>query len=109
VQLTYFLGDIAMFGKLISGARARSLVDGATKAVLIDLSDPVSFRDHKIAGSVNVPLRRISSISQYPKNNTIILMGDQNDPQVLTAALAYVAGYGYTKLFYLNSREDYHR
>ncbi len=95
------------FGKLIGGARARELVNGPKKAVLIDLADPVSFRDHKVPGSINLPLRRISSINQYDKDQVIILMGDEADPQTLSSALTYVAGYGMKHIYYLKTRADY--
>lgn len=95
------------FGKLIGGARARDLVQGRTKAELIDLADPVSFRDNKIEGSINVPLRRISTFGQYPSNKPIVLLGDAADPQTLTSALKYIEGYGLTNVYYLKSRADY--
>lgn len=84
---------------LIAGKRAKQLV--AAGAILVDVRNPVAYRDHSITLSVNLSLRQISTLQQYPKTTTIIVVGDDSDADTLRSALKYAALYGFTKLYNL--------
>jgi hypothetical protein len=71
------------------------VIDKAAKgARVVDLRDPVAFRDGSVHGSTNMTLRQISSLSVHPKDKLLVLVGDPADEATLKAALRYVEGYG---------------
>jgi rhodanese-related sulfurtransferase len=79
----------------IDKKKAQNLV--AKGAMLIDVRDPVAFRDGTIPGAVNISLRRISELVKQPKNRCMILFGTSNDDDTLASALGYVRQFGFDK------------
>jgi rhodanese-related sulfurtransferase len=82
------------FEKVITEAQAKQKAAAGTQVV--DLRDPISFRDGAIANSINLNLRLISMFSNHPKGMPIVLIGDPQDASTMKAALRYMEGYGLT-------------
>lgn len=90
----------------ITGKKAKALVDKG--AMLVDVRDPVAYRDKAIAGSVNLSLRQISSLVKHPKNTKIVLVGDPTDQSTLQAASNYLINYGFTSVNAIKSIEAWY-
>lgn len=78
----------------------------AKGAVVVDIRDPVSFRDSGISGSVNLSLRQLGRLLPHPRTTQIILVGDPEDPDALRVAHNYVIGFGFTKVDTVSSVTD---
>lgn len=91
--------------KHISGLKANMLV--AKGAVVVDIRDPVSFRDTGVSGSVNLSLRQLGRLLPHPRTTQMILVGDPADPDTLRAAVNYVTGFGFTKVDTVASVADF--
>lgn len=82
------------YGHTISINRAQSLMS-KKGAILVDVRDPISFRDFSVPNSVNVPLNRISTLYTLVKTQHIIIANiDSNDTDVVMA-LQYLEQGGY--------------
>lgn len=90
-----------MFATQITGKKAQDLVKKG--ALLIDLRDPVSFRDKSIPGAVNLSLRQVSSVQKHPKATKIVLIGDPADKGTVTSAGNYLSQYGFQHVYVLPS------
>lgn len=88
--------------KQISLGKAAKLVN--TKGgILVDVRDPVSFRDGTVAGAINLSLRQLSSLQRYSKNTPIVLYSDKMDIDIKTAA-NYLIQFGFTHVNTLISK-----
>lgn len=90
-------------GHTISSKKAKQLADKG--AVLIDVRDPVSFRDGTIPGAANMSLRQLPIIAKHPKTTTIVVIGSEQDPATLNAALNYLTNFGFGKVHVVTSIE----
>lgn len=81
----------------INGKRAKKLLERG--AILVDVRNPVAYRDRSISPSVNLSLRQISTLQQYPRTTPIIMVGDSSDIETLQAALKYATLYGFSNLY----------
>jgi rhodanese-related sulfurtransferase len=84
------------FEKLITEAQAVQMSDAG--AMVVDLRDPIAFRDGALTKSINSTLRQISNLATYPKPMPLVLIGDPTDPATLKAAVRYLEGYGLTNV-----------
>lgn len=66
----------------------------AKGTVVIDLRDPVAFRDGSLPESKNYTLRQISTLAAHPKDKLLVVIGDPIDPSTLSAAVRYLEAYG---------------
>jgi Rhodanese-like domain len=73
---------------------AQAKKHSAKGTVVIDLRDPVAYRDGSLPGSKNYTLRQISTLSAHPKDKTLVVVGDPVDPSTLSAAVRYLEAYG---------------
>ena len=89
----------------IDKKKAQHLVNKG--AMLIDVRDPVSFRDNTIPGAVNISLRRISELMSHPKNKCLILFGDSDNDENLTSAVRYAQQFGFDKVYSLGAKENW--
>jgi rhodanese-related sulfurtransferase len=85
--------------KVITRDKALALVkDGA---VLVDLRSPIEFRDYKIEGAINLPLRNFSARMMGEKNKSakyIIFSNSVKDKDV-ELALRFAAEFGVKNVF----------
>lgn len=96
-----------MYGQKVTGKKAQALVQKG--AMLIDVRNPVAFRDGTIPGAVNMSLRQLSQLLPKPKDTTLVLFGeDENDP-TLKSALNYISQYGFSKVYSLGSKENWEK
>jgi rhodanese-related sulfurtransferase len=94
-------------GLFITGKKAKQLVEKG--AMLIDVRDPISFRDGTISGASNLSLRQLSIVQKQPKTTPVVIFGDPKDPATLNAAVNYVTTYGFNKVHALKSMEDWYK
>lgn len=93
--------------KQISGKRAKQLVERG--AMLIDVRDPVSFRDGSLPGAVNLSLRQLSSLMREPKNRKLVFFGESQSDDTLRAAINYAYQFGFADVFSLGSKQNWNK
>jgi rhodanese-related sulfurtransferase len=93
--------------KSIGGKRAQQLVDKG--AMLIDVRDPVSFRDGSLPGAVNISLRQISTLVKESKKRSLIFFGESATDETLNAAINYAYQYGFTEIFSIGTKENWNK
>lgn len=92
----------------ITGKKAKKLAD--TKgAVIVDVRDPVAFRDGSLPNAINMSLRQLSQLQVHPKTTPIVLVGQDHTDPTLKAALNYVELYGFRQVFSLGSIENWNK
>jgi len=91
--------------KRIGGKKAQQLVEKG--AMLIDVRDPVSFRDGSLPGAVNLSLRQLSSLIREPKTRKLIFFGEAESDDTLNAAVNYAYQFGFTEVFSLGSKDHW--
>lgn len=91
----------------ITGTKAKKLADKG--AVIIDVRDPVAYRDGTLPGAINMSLRQISQIQKYPKTTPIIIFGEGEQDSTLKAAINYIELYGFTKVFSLGNLDNWNK
>lgn len=72
--------------------------------ILVDVRDPVAFRDGTMEGAVNLSLRQLSTLQRYQRSTPIILYGESDDTAVATAA-NYLIQFGFNKVFSVDKRK----
>ena len=98
---------MAMMAKRINGKKAQQLTEKG--ALLIDMRDPVSFRDGSIPGAVNLTLRRVSTLVREPKTRNLIFFGENENDDTLKAAINYAYQFGFTEVFSLGCKENWNK
>ncbi|TFG98548.1 rhodanese-like domain-containing protein [Candidatus Thorarchaeota archaeon] len=96
-----------MFAKQIGASRAREYITKG--AMLIDVRDPVSFRDSSLPGAVNVPLRQLSSLIREPKTRKLIFFGESDGDDTLRAAINYAYQFGFAEIFSLGAKDNWNK
>lgn len=91
--------------KRIGGKKAQQLVEKG--ALLVDVRDPVSFRDGSLPGAVNLSLRQLSSLIREPKTRKLIFFGEAENDDTLNAAINYAYQFGFTEVFTLGSKDSW--
>lgn len=94
-----------MYGQKVNGKKAQTLVGKG--AMLIDVRNPVAFRDGTLPGAVNMSLRQLSQLAAKPKTTPIVVFGEGGDDPTLKSALNYIVQYGFSKVYYLESKESW--
>lgn len=89
----------------ITGTKAKKLIEKG--GIVLDMRDPVSFRDGTIPNAVNMTLRQLSLVQKHPKTTPVVLLGDPADPLTLRAAVNYVTNYGFANVHAMESIEDW--
>lgn len=92
-------------GQKVTGKKARTLVEKG--AILIDLRNPVAFRDGTIPGAINLSLRQLSQLTTKPKTTPVVLFGENDDDPTLKSAINYVNLYGFDKVYSLGTKENW--
>lgn len=103
----YNKGETKMIlGQLIDGKKAKKLIEKG--AVLVDVRNPVAFRDGSLPGAINLSLRQLSTLLKYPKTTTIIVFGDQNDEDnTLKSSITYINLYGFQNVVSLGVKDNW--
>lgn len=96
-----------MIGQKVNGKKAKTLVDKG--AVLVDVRNPVAYRDGTLPGAINLSLRQLSQLSSKPKTTPIVLFGDSDDDPTLKSAINYVNLYGFDKVYSLGTKENWEK
>lgn len=84
-------------GTLVSIEKAKKIMEKKPTKV-IDVRDPVSYRNGTVLDAVNVPLRNISSLLKFDKKTHIIIYGDKENQK---AAVNYVIQLGFNNVYRL--------
>lgn len=96
-----------MYGQKVAGKKAQALVDKG--AMLIDVRNPVAYRDGTLPGAVNMSLRQLSQLATKPKTTPVVVFGDSDDDPTLKSALNYIVLYGFSKVYSLGSKENWEK
>lgn len=96
-----------MIGQKVAGKKAKALVEQG--ALLIDVRNPVAFRDGTLPGAINMSLRQLSQLSTRPKTTPLILFGDSDDDPTLTSAINYASLYGFDKVYSLGTISEWEK
>lgn len=92
----------------ITGIKAKKL--HSTKgAVIVDVRDPVAFRDGTLPDAINLSLRQLSQLQAHPRTTPIILVGEGHTDPTLKAAINYIELYGFDKVFSLGSIDNWNK
>ena len=91
--------------KRISGKKAQKLVEKG--AILIDVRDPVSFRDGSLPGAVNLSLRQLTTLVREPKDKKLIFFGSSETDETLKIAINYAYQFGFMEVFSLGTKESW--
>ncbi|PPD55298.1 MAG: hypothetical protein CTY12_01445 [Methylotenera sp.] len=89
-----------MLGKPIDKKRAEQLVEKG--ALLIDVRDPVSFRDGSLKNAINLPLVNMSQLMTKDKNTKLIFFGKSKSDNELQLALSYAVQLKFEHVLYIN-------
>ena len=89
----------------INQKRALSLMKSGAK--LIDVRNPVQYRDSHIDGSENMSMRQLSQLIRLPRNTPLIFRGESAQDGDLTLAVKHAFLYGFTSVFTINGGEGW--
>lgn len=89
------------YGTNVTVEKAQKLIEKKS-AKVIDVRDPISFRDGTILQAVNVPLRNISSLIKWDKKTHLIIYGDEEN---LNAAAKYAVQMGFDNIYRIKYKE----
>lgn len=89
----------------ITGTKARKLADKG--AIIVDVRDPVSFRDGTVPGAINLSLRQLSHLQKHPKTTPIVIFGESATDSTLLSAINYLTLYGFSKVFSLGTLDNW--
>lgn len=89
----------------ITGIKARKLIDKG--AIVIDVRDPVSFRDGTVPGATNLSLRQLSHLQKHPKTTPIIIFGASATDPTLLSAINYLTLYGFSQVFSMGTLDNW--
>lgn len=96
-----------MLAKNIGKKRAQELINKG--ALLVDVRNPVAFRNGSLPDAINLPLRSISTLRKYPSNTKIIFFGEADDDKDLELAANYAWQMGFVNLFSLGSIDNWNK
>lgn len=86
----------------INGPRAKRMSE-KDGAIIVDVRDPIAFRDGSVPKAINMSLRQLSQLQAHPRTTPIILVGEGHTDPTLKAAINYVELYGFVHVFSLGS------
>ena len=89
-----------MMGKPISKQRAEQLVENG--ALLIDVRDPVSFRDGTLKNAINLPLVNMSQLMTKNKSTKLIFFGKHKQDNDVRLAMSYAVQLKFEHIHYIN-------
>lgn len=92
-------------GQKVNAQKAKKLIEKG--ALLIDVRDPVAFRDGALPNAINVSLRNVSSLFKHPKTTKFVLYGSTNDDENLAAAANYLTQFGYINVYSLGAKDNW--
>lgn len=95
-----------MLAQKIGGTKARKIIE-KDNAILIDVRDPVSYRDGTLPNAINVSLRNISSLAKFPKTTKIIFFSSTNEDDNLAASINYAVQLGFKSIFSLGAKVNW--
>lgn len=90
-------------GKKVNATQVKNLRNKG--AILIDVRNPVVFRDGTVAGATNLVVSNISQLIAYPKHTKFIFFGENKDDPNLKMMLKY-ATQMFTDVFFLENKDD---
>jgi len=82
----------------INMQKAQKLINEKS-GLLVDVRDPVSFRDGTIAGAINLSLRQLSSLQRHPKTTPIVLFGKTDRDIAVDTAANYLIQFGFNNVY----------
>ncbi len=94
-----------MMGKKINNNYAGKLI--AKGAILIDVRDPVSFRDGTLPGAINITTCNVSRLMTWDKNSKLIFFGNSSQDSDLKTVLKYAHQLRFNNIFYLDDITDF--
>lgn len=97
-----------MLGQKINGIKAKKLIDKGN-TLLIDVRDPVAFRDGSLPDAINLSLRSVSSLMKHSRTTKLIFFGSPNDDSDVRAAINYAIQMGFSQVFSLGTKENWNK
>lgn len=86
-------------------AKAKKLVEKG--AVLLDVRNPVAFRNGSLPGAVNINARTVSSLLKHPKNTKLIFFGDADDDGTIVTMINYATQMGFMDVYTFGAKEHW--
>lgn len=93
-----------MGAKRVNGDTAKKLVERG--AVLVDVRNPISFRNGTITGAINMPVRIVHNLIPYNKKTKFVFFGEnENDPDLKTI-LNYATQF-FEHVYFLSNKDEW--
>jgi len=92
--------------RTINGTKAKKVIDKGN-SIIIDIRDPVSYRNGSLPNAVNLSLRKISSLIKIPKTTSLIFFGVSNEDDDLRAAVNYAEQMGFKNVYSLGAIDNW--
>lgn len=89
-----------MLGKPIDTKQAEQLVQKG--ALLIDVRDPVAFRDGTLKNAINLPLVNMSQLMTKDKNTKLIFFGKHRNDNDVQLAMSYAVQLKFPHVHFIN-------
>lgn len=89
-----------MLGKPIDRKRAEQLAEKG--ALLIDVRDPVAFRDGTLQNAINLPLINMSQLMTRDKKTKLIFFGKHKSDSDLQLAMSYAVQLKFEHVHFIN-------
>lgn len=89
-----------MMGKQLNKNRYQAIL--AKGGMLIDVRDPVSFRDGTLPSAVNIPNTNMSQLMTKDKKTNLIFFGKNKEDPDLLRALNYASQLNFVNLFFID-------
>lgn len=87
-------------GKPIKKQQVETLVEKG--ALLIDVRDPVAFRDGTLKNAINLPLVNMSQLMTRDKNTKLIFFGKHKSDNDVRLAMSYAVQLKFEHVLYID-------
>jgi rhodanese-related sulfurtransferase len=91
----------------INKLRAEKLINKG--ALLLDVRDPVKFRDGHITDAINVSVRGVSSMLKYPKTTKMIIYGMTDQDSDINTVGNYLFQLGFPDVYTIGSIDNWNK
>lgn len=89
----------------VSSTKAKKLVEKG--ALLLDVRNPVSFRNGSLPGAINVSVRNVSSLLKHPKNTKLVFFGDTDTDGTIETVMNYAVQLGFMDVYTFGSIDNW--
>lgn len=76
-------------------------------AIILDVRDPIKFRDGHVDGALNVTVRAVSSMLKYPKTTKMIIYGAADDDPDINTVGNYLFQLGFPDVYTMGSIDNW--